>query len=186
MCLLVGAIALPTSEHVRKIFYKVAVTTLSGVEEVINAGDTAEVRMVDSDNFDKTIRTPGRLVVVDFRHESTYYNDGDTRLASALERLPSKVLIAKVLAERNVELMDRLQIHNIPTVRVYREGQLLEEFKGGVDQKQLITVVKYHIAHPDSRPHRAGYIGPLERDWLPEGVQPQSFDAEVTPLNFNK
>ncbi len=177
---------LPASERARNVVFQMASVVVTGLEQVFLQGEYAEVRMVDGAEFDAVIKEPGRLVIVDFHHEETSGSYSEkSEFDESVNRLPSKVLIAKVLAGRNIELMDRLQIHNVPTLRVYREGQLLEEFKGKVDTDRFLEVVRYHLANPDSKPRKEGYIGPLQDDWLPEGVQQRPRDGAVTPLDYD-
>lgn len=176
---------LPVSERARTALFQVALTLMTGVEQVLFRGDMAEVRIVNGDNFEETINTPDRLVIVDFHHEEISAEKSEkSELDAAISRLPSKVIVAKVLAGRNIELMDSLRVHNVPTKRVYREGKLLEEFKGSIDQKHFLSVVNHHIENPNSQPRHEGYIGPLSRDWLPDGVEERPADGEVTPLDF--
>lgn len=186
LCLLAGAIALPASERMKTAAVQVLSASFSALEAVLFRGDNAEVRMVNGNEFDQVIKESGRLVIVDFHHEETVkLTDAKIELDQSINRLPSTVLVAKVLADRNIELLDRLQIHNVPTLRVYRDGVLLEEFKGKIDNDRFIEVVQYHIDNPTSAPHRAGYIGPLSGDWLPEGVEERPVDVKVTPLEFD-
>ncbi len=183
ICLAAAALMLPASERMRSIALEVATVAIIGLDQIIFKGGYAEVRMVDSAEFDDVINEPGRVVIADFHHEQISVVRSDkSELDVAINRLPSKILVAKVLAGRNMELMDRLQIQNLPTLRVYREGQLLEEFKGDVDEKKFLEIVKYHMDHPNSSPHRGGYIGSIKNDWLPEGVKMRP-SSPATPLN---
>lgn len=185
ICLLAGALALPVSERLRSAALQVATVAVTAMEQVLFRGDFAEVRSVDAEDFDETIRESGRLVIVDINHEETSVNQSSkSQLDASIARLPSKVLVAKVLAGRNIELLDELQIKNVPTLRVYRNGELLEEFKGKVDEERFLETVNYHLENPNSKPHRAGYIGPLKKNWLPDGVKERSSDPEMTPLDL--
>jgi len=186
ICLLVSALALPASERMRNIVFKMASITVKGVEQILTGRGFAEVRMVDEENFDEVINEKDRLVIVDFHHEETSVAKSDkSDLDASINRLPSNVLVAKVLAGRNIELMDRLNIQNIPTIRLYRNGQLLEEFKGKVDKKRFMGILQYHLDNPNSQPFQKGYIGPLEKNWLPEGMEKIPADGNLTPLDSN-
>lgn len=186
LCLLAGAIVLPTSERARSVFAQIGMSAIEGVGEVLWGEGHAEVRMVDESNFEKTINSPGRLIIVDIHHEEMSVARSDkSDLNESMNRLPSQVLVAKVLSEKNIGLLDQLQIHNIPTLRVYRDGEILEEFKGKVDRERFLEIVRYHLNTPNSTPKYAGYIGPLKKDWLPEGVEESPSGAPITPLNFD-
>ena len=183
--LLAVAVMLPRSERVRNAAFEVTTVIFTGVNQILFKDGYAEVRMVDADEFDEVINEQNRIVIVDFHHEDISVAKSDkSELDASINRLPSKILVAKVLVGRNMELLDRLQIRNLPTLRVYREGQLLEEFKGKVDKDKFLEVVQYHLDHPNSSPHRGGYIGPVKNDWLPEGVELRS-SSSMTPLNPN-
>ena len=175
----------------RSLFVKTASAAanvaIRGVEKIVRLSDSAELRTVDAPQFDKTIKERGRLVIVDFYQEdiANTWNE-HSGLEHAIKKFPAKVLVAKVDAGRNIELMDRLQVHNIPTYLVYRDGKLLEVFKGKVDQKRFIQVVQYHLDHPHSKPYRDGYIGPLKRDWLPDGIQAIPAGEPMTPLSLDR
>jgi len=186
ICLLAGALLLPASERMRLVFFQAVKVAATGVEEILRISDSAEVRQVDGNEFDEVIKSPGRIVIVDFYNEDpTLEQKEKTNLDESIKRLPSRVLVAKVLAGRNIELMDRIQIHNIPTLLVYRNGELLEEFKGEVDSARFTKVVEYHLNNPNSQPHHEGYVGPLNKNWLPKGVELQTREGEVTPLDFD-
>ena len=183
---LAGAAILPTSERARNVFFQAVKVAADGVEEVLRISDSAEVRQVDGNEFDQVIKEPGRIVIVDFHNEDVALTDRKKKkLDNAIKHLPSKVLVAKVLAGRNIELMDRIQIHNIPTLRVYRDGKLLEEFKGEVESEAFTKVVEYHLNNPSSKPHHTGYVGPLEKGWLPDGVEVEAKKGGMTPLNVD-
>lgn len=179
---------LPLSERMRTIVYKAATVAMTGVEHGVTQMLTnyghAEIRMVDGSEFDHVISKSGRLVIVDFHYEETMVLKNDkSDLDKSISRLSSEVLVAKVLADRNVELIDRLQIQTIPTIRVYRDGELLEEFKGKVDNDQFLKTVQYHLDTPNSQPYYNGYIGPLKKDWLPEGIEETASGQSFRPLN---
>ena len=184
--LLAGAIVLPTSERARSVFGQIGMAALEGVEDVLWGEGYAEVRMVDESNFEEAINSPGRLIIVDIHHEEISVARSDkSDLNESINRLPSQVLVAKVLAGKNIVLLDQLQIQNIPTLRVYRDGEILEEFKGKVDKEHFLEIVNYHLNTPNSTPRHTGYIGPLKKDWLPNGVEKTPKGAPITPLNFD-
>jgi hypothetical protein len=189
LCLLAGAVVLPVSERARSLFLKSASVAVSvvadGGERVFGALNSAEIRTVNGSEFDRVIRESGRLVIVDIHQEDVMVIHSEkSKLDRAIEKLPSKVLVAKVQAGKNIELMDRLQIRQIPTLLVYRNGQLLEEFSGKVDKDRFLEVVHYHLNNPKSKPYHDGYIGPLKKNWLPEGLKPMSKSEPMTHLNL--
>ena len=140
----------------KKIFYFIILATIVGVivsdeirhkvfrslrvakntaEQVIIRGNNVEIRVLDEGDFDNTINEPRRLVVVFFQHELTPVADYQSNLFNErVNDLPGKVLVVKVQKEQNEDLFRRLGISKIPTFRVYREGEMLKEYEGPVDE----------------------------------------------------
>ena len=121
------------------------------------------------------------LVLVD------YYADwcGPCRnIAPSLSRLASahgdKVVVLKVNVDREKTLARRAGIRSIPDVRLLHAGSQLERHTGGRSYGFYESLVLKHagrlpeVAAP-AQPQPAsggGSITPLEKDWLPPGVQP--------------
>ncbi len=173
--LLTGALFLPASKGVRDNAITMITAIASGVERLVMRGDYAEIRLVDGDEFDEVIREPGRVVIVVVQKEISSSSRRKTLdLDHAMKELPGKVLIAKVMAERNTALLTRLKIAQVPAIRVYRNGVLLEKFNTDVDKDRFIEFIEARLADgpekvatSDSAPD----IRPMSDDWLPPGVE---------------
>lgn len=115
------------------------------------------------------------LVMVD------YYADwcGPCRgIAPSLSRLASahgdKVVILKVDVDREPSLASAAGIRSIPDVRLLHNGRQLERSIGGRDYAHYESIVLKHahrLPAPDPATPQPS-ITPLEKDWLPPGVQP--------------
>ncbi|MBT8043495.1 MAG: hypothetical protein KJO79_00975 [Verrucomicrobiae bacterium] len=158
----------------------------TGIERIIIRGDYAEIRYVDDSDFDMAIAEPGRVVIVVFQNELRTASRSETHeLETELKKLPAKVLIAKVIVERNETLLDRIKIDQVPAIRIYMAGKLVREFSDRFDEKDIMHVVQYQLHHPPSTTAEA-YMGPMQHDWLPKGVRKIEAEKEapVTPLDI--
>ncbi|MCP5535561.1 MAG: hypothetical protein H7A51_04905 [Akkermansiaceae bacterium] len=170
--LVLGALMLPASRGVRIAAISLLKSVAAGIERMVIRGDYAEVRMVDADEFDQVINEPGRIVIVVIQNELTASSRGETHdLDEEIKRLPAKVLVAKVIAERNTSLLEKLNVPAVPNVRIYKDGRMMREFRGKVDKSEFINTVNGYLKHVDSVGSGSGYIGPMDENWMPEGVQ---------------
>ncbi len=185
ICLVLGTLLLPASKGLRDgavVFIKAMAT---GIERLVIRGDYAEVRIVDGDEFEMVINEPGRLVIVAVQNEMSTASKSDSQeLDEAIRRLPARVLVAKVIAERNAPLLTYLDIPAVPTMRIYSRGKMVKEFKGKVNKDDFLSVVQYYLENPGG--HKGGdpYMGPMRADWMPDGVQErwEKTKAPSTPL----
>lgn len=172
--LLVGALFLPASKGLRDAAITAVTAVASGVERLVMRGDYAEIRLVDGDEFDAVVREPGRLVIVVVQKELTASSRSETHeLDHAMKELPGKVLIAKVVAERNTALMTRLKITRVPEIHVYRGGVLLRKFDATVDKDDFTDYIHARLEDKPSPKGSGGKpdIRPMSDDWLPPGVE---------------
>ncbi len=185
ICLVLGALVLPASKGMRDgavVFIKAMAT---GIERLVIRGDYAEVRIVDGEEFEMVINEPGRLVIVAFQNEMTTKSRSERReLDDAIRRLPAKVLVAKVIAERNAPLLNDLNIPIVPTMRIYRQGTMVKEFKGTVNKIEFLRVVQHCLDNPTGHLSGDPYMGPMQTDWMPDGVEKRREEtpAPTTPL----
>lgn len=183
--LVVGAMLLPASKGVRDGVIALVKSVASGLERIAIRGDYAEIRYVDDSEFDMAVAEPGRVIVVVFQNELTASSRSETaKLDEALKRLPAKVLIAKVVVERNQSLLERLHVSEVPTIRVYMAGKMIREYKDKLDENEIVRLVNYHVEHPPQSTAHA-YMGPMKDDWLPKGVKRVKAEKPlpVTPLD---
>lgn len=170
--LVAGALLLPASKGLRVAAISLLKSVATGVERMVIRGDYAEVRMVDEDEFDMVINEPGRIVIVVIQDELTASSHSETHdLNKEIKRLPAKVLVAKVIAERNASLLKKLNITAVPHVRIYRAGKMEREFRGKVNNEELLKTVTYYLNGPGSKASGSGSIAPMDKDWMPKGVQ---------------
>ncbi|BDS05089.1 hypothetical protein NT6N_01290 [Oceaniferula spumae] len=142
LALIIGVIALVRSKELRQKTIRSLEVVKNGVERLVFRGNHAEVRLVDEEDFDRVINEPGRIVVVYFKHELTSVSKVESaELDARLKELPNKVLIAKVRAEQNEALINQLQISVLPTLHIYRNGSLQNEYRAPIDEAEFIEVL---------------------------------------------
>jgi len=170
--ILVGSLMLPALDGVRVAAVVLVKNVTSEVMRLVVSGDYAEIRSVDGEDFEEVINEAKRVVIVVFHRELRASSRGEAdELDAAVKKLPGRVLVAKIKAEENRELLDRLSISVMPTVRIYQSGRMVRNFEGGVGKDELISAVNRCLDHSNSGKSGPGYIGPMEKDWLPQGVQ---------------
>lgn len=183
--LVMGALLLPASRGIRVAAISLLKSVARSIERIVIRGDYAEVRMVDGDEFDLVINEPDRIVIVVIQSELTASSRSETQeLDAAIKHLPAKVLVAKVIAERNAPLLKRLNIPVLPNVRIYKAGKMVREFRQEVDKDELIKTVNHYLNVPNSAKSGSGYIGPMDEDWMPEGVQQKRSKPKAAMSRF--
>ena len=167
--LFVVGLMLPASEGVRLATIGLIKGVVSEVERLVLRGDYAEVRSVDGETFDKVIVERNRVVIVVFHDKlkSTSRSELHNTM-EAIKKLPRRVLLAKVTAEANKPLLDKLGISVLPTIRVYQAGRLVRDFGGEMAEEELVSVVNDCL---NRKKYGPGYIGPMDKNWIPDGVQ---------------
>jgi len=188
ICMALGALLLPVSEGIRDAVVVAIKSVATGIEHMMIRGDYAEIRVVEGDEFDKVINEPGRLVIVSVQSELSAGSRGaDGELQKEIRRLPAEVLVAKVIAERNRELLHRLNMPIIPTLQIYSRGKLVRQFSGNINKTEFLVVMNETM-----KKHASGEAGssitPLKKDWMPPGIEaePSKHVSPLTPLNSER
>lgn len=160
--LFVGAVMLATSKELRSKAMNVVKMVGHGLEQLVIRGDHAEIRSVEASNFDLVINEPGRVVVVVIDSHLKASKAEGQALDDEFEKLPGKVLVAKVGADGNSALLQKLKIRRLPNFRIYRNGKLLGEFHGAGSKDELIKAIQYNLDRGDTTSSRSrGEIKPL-------------------------
>lgn len=176
---------LAASKELRITAISVVQVTARSIKQLAFRGNQAEIRTIKASEFDSVITEPGRIVVVVIENKLTAESAKKRHeLEDGLRELPSKVLLAKLVAEGNGSLLKRLNIPQIPNVRIYIRGEMVGEFKGRVDKNELIKAIQYHLDNPNVPVGReSGYIGPMDDGWLPPGIESKSSKSKLRPMS---
>ena len=97
---------------------------------------------LDENNFEEIINS-GETVIVDF------YADwcGPCKMMSPIidsiaEELEGKVKVGKVNTDENMGLAEKYEIMSIPTIIVFKDGQVATTFLGVTSKEEILEAVK--------------------------------------------
>ena len=105
-----------------------------------------KVQTITDGNFDETING-GKTVLVDFWAE---WCGPCRRLAPTVEELAGhydgKVLVGKLNVDENPNTAFKFSIRGIPTLLLFKGGQVVEQVVGLADKDSLKKVIDKHVA----------------------------------------
>ena len=105
-----------------------------------------KVQTITDDNFDTTINA-GKPVLVDFWAE---WCGPCRRLAPTVEELAGlydgKVVVGKLNVDDNPNTAFKFSIRGIPTLLLFKGGQVVEQVVGLADKDSLQKVIDKHVA----------------------------------------
>ena len=105
-----------------------------------------KVQTITDGNFDQTI-SAGKPVLVDFWAE---WCGPCRRLAPTVEELAGdydgKVVVGKLNVDENPNTSFKFSIRGIPTLLLFKGGQVVEQVVGLADKDSLQKVIDKHVA----------------------------------------
>ena len=105
-----------------------------------------KVQTITDDNFDSTING-GKPVLVDFWAE---WCGPCKRLAPTVDELAGhydgKIVVAKLNVDENPSTTFKFSIRGIPTLLLFKGGQVVEQVVGLADRDALKKVIDKHVA----------------------------------------
>jgi thioredoxin 1 len=115
----------------------------------MNLGETMagdNVQTFTDGNFDETVLKSGGPVLVDFWAE---WCGPCKRIAPTIDALASeyngKVMIGKLNVDENPDVVVKYQVRGIPTLLLFKGGQVVESVVGLAQKDYLKQVIDKHI-----------------------------------------
>jgi thioredoxin 1 len=107
---------------------------------------SANVQTLTDTNFEQTVNNPSQPVLVDFWAE---WCGPCRRLAPTVEELANdydgRVVVAKMNVDENPATPMRFSIRGIPTLLLFKGGQLVEQVVGLADKTELKKLLDKHV-----------------------------------------
>ncbi len=104
------------------------------------------VQKIDVNNFEEEVLKSGKITILDF------YADwcGPCRKLSPImdeieQELSDKVKFTKTNTDENVELAQNFQISGIPTLLLFKDGQVVERMVGLMPKNSIITNIERYL-----------------------------------------
>jgi len=100
------------------------------------------LKITDS-NFEEEVLKTNKTVIVDFYAEWC----GPCKMMSPIideiaEELGEKIKVGKVNSDENIELVEKFEIMSIPTIIIFKNGEVTKKFIGFTDKEDIINEVK--------------------------------------------
>lgn len=102
---------------------------------------------LDSKNFESEVVGSAVPVLVDFWAPWCGPCHVIAPIVSALaQKYDGKINVGKLNVDENPDIANRFLVRSIPTLKMFRNGQVVDEVIGVVPQSQLVKVVEKQLA----------------------------------------
>lgn len=133
------------------------------------------VSEIGDGTYDHFSQQRGRVVVIGFHAVwSGPCRQLDPHLEMIANRQQGMVLVGKVDVDKNKKIADAEGIKDLPDVRIYRDGVLIDRFVGVPSDEEIRRRIEAQLegltrvaAVKPSGP----ITMPMSKDWMPEGVR---------------
>ena len=104
------------------------------------------VQKIDINSFGTEVKNSGKVTIVDFFADWC----GPCRKLSPIieeieQELGEKVKFTKINTDENIELAREYQISGIPTLLVFKNGEMVERMVGLMPKNSIITNIEKHL-----------------------------------------
>jgi len=104
------------------------------------------VQQIDVNNFNAEVLNSGKITIVDF------YADwcGPCRKLSPImdeieQELSDKVKFTKINTDENIDAAREYQVSGLPTLLMFKDGQVVERMVGLMPKNSIITNIEKHL-----------------------------------------
>ncbi len=173
----IALITLSGCDHIRKLADSVGKKERSSATAPANLGPL--VVDVPDGGLDSFILQQNRLAIVFFTAE---WSGPSRQIDPLLEHITQEkmgvVVVGKIDVDRFRNLATREGVRNLPEIRIYRRGRLVDKFIGLRDESEVRQMVETHtkglspaalVAQAESAPQ--AITQPMTKDWMPSGVR---------------
>ena len=101
------------------------------------------VLKITSQNFEEEVIKSNKTVIIDF------YADwcGPCKMMSPIidkiaEELGESIKVGKVNTDENMNLAEIYEIMSIPTIMIFKNGEVIKKFLGVTDKSKIIDAIK--------------------------------------------
>ena len=108
------------------------------------AGD--QIRVFTDGNFDQTVIQASNVVLVDFWAEwcGPCRRLGPTVAALAVD-FAGRATVGKLNVDENPDTTGRFSIRGIPTILLFKDGEVVESVVGVADREELKELIERHL-----------------------------------------
>ena len=110
------------------------------------AAAKAEIKVITNENYDQAVvQSRGPMLVFFWATWSGPSKQQMPIIQQIASDYAGKVTVGKVEADANDLLLHRIGVSNIPQIRIYKDGKLVQTIEGLVPKKALTTALSRYL-----------------------------------------
>ena len=100
------------------------------------------IKLTD-DNFESEVKKSEKTVIVDFYADWCVPCKMMSLIIDEIaEELGDSVKVGKVNSDENMELSEKYEIMSIPTIMIFKNGEVTKVFIGVTDKNEIVKAIK--------------------------------------------